>query len=52
MSEQHVLKCGACRSSFIVKTPDSEVELRQLVKKRSVCECGSNFILLMLHVCR
>jgi hypothetical protein len=51
MVEKTVLDCYICRNQWIVTTPGTEIELRQLVKDANKCKkCGGDIILQLCHI--
>jgi len=52
MNERTALKCLDCANAFVVKTPDSQAALRELVSVLKFCgECGGKRIVQVAYLC-
>lgn len=52
MIEKTALRCLDCDNSFIVKTPDNQMALRELVQTLKICgDCRGNRIVQVAWIC-
>lgn len=52
MTERQALKCLDCANGFVVKTPDSQAQLIELVQTMRFCnDCGGKRIVQVAYLC-
>lgn len=47
MAESTVLRCGSCKATWHVRTP--ETDIRKCVDENSTCACGSREIYMVTY---